>query len=308
MLFQTVKLPIESADVNSSAKYRGRRIDIITNLQLADRLAVVCLYGMYPAGFVAKHKASINERRRSPDCRLRLVPPNDFTFVGRQGIQIAVARADVNSSIRNDGTRPESALFLTSSTERLVLPKQLAVTLTEAINHAILSGRVDFAFVDSGRRIRVSADARFPDCRAVAQVQAIEIAVLGSDVCAIIDHRETALHRSEPFRFVDQRAIIEIETVEESIFATEVDAVVDDGCGAIDFESGFVFPNERAVPRVDAVDVVIETAGNQAVAHDCRRGFQAVFGFVSPDQPTVVFIETIKTTVSGPEVDAVFVH
>ena len=54
-LLQAVELPIESADVNSTAKYRGRRIDIITNLQFADPAPVFGRDGMYPAGFVAKH-------------------------------------------------------------------------------------------------------------------------------------------------------------------------------------------------------------------------------------------------------------
>jgi hypothetical protein len=88
------------------------------------------------------------------------------------------------------------------------------------------------------------------------------------------------------------------------IFTAEVHAIVDDGGGAIDFEPGFVFPDERAVTRVDAVDVMIETAGDQTIADDRGRGFEAVFGFVTPDQSTVFLIETIKTTISGAEVNA----
>src|SRR6185369_8463345 len=59
-LLQTVKLPIESADVNSTAEYRGRRVYIITNLQTADLFALVSRDRMYPAGFVAEHEATIN--------------------------------------------------------------------------------------------------------------------------------------------------------------------------------------------------------------------------------------------------------
>jgi len=91
------------------------------------------------------------------------------------------------------------------------------------------------------------------------------------------------------------------------IFAAEVDAVVNHGGGAVDFESGFVFPDKCAVALVDAVDIVIETAHDQAVADDGRRGFEAVFSFVTPDERAVLFVETVKTTVSGTEVDAMFV-
>ena len=52
---------------------------------------------------------------------------------------------------------------------------------------------------------------------------------------------------------------------------------------------------------------MIETAGDQAVADDRWGGFETVFSFVSPDQATVFFVETIKTSVSGAEVDAGFV-
>src|SRR6187401_1937367 len=106
---------------------------------------------MKPAGFVAKHKTPINQRRRSPDCCLSLIPPHDFARVSRETIKITVTRADVDSSVRNDRARPDSTLFLEHAAECLILPKQLAVALPEAINDAILSGCVDFAFVDCGR-------------------------------------------------------------------------------------------------------------------------------------------------------------
>ena len=60
VLLQTVKLPIESADVNVTAEYRGRRVDIITNLQAADRLTVFSRNRMYPARLVAKNETAIN--------------------------------------------------------------------------------------------------------------------------------------------------------------------------------------------------------------------------------------------------------
>src|ERR1044072_403787 len=106
---------------------------------------------MNPAGLVAENQTTIDERRRSPDRGLRFVFPNDFALVGSQAIQVTVARADVYSSIREDRTRPDSALLFARSTSRLVLPKQLAVALPETIDDAILSGCVDFAFVDCGR-------------------------------------------------------------------------------------------------------------------------------------------------------------
>src|SRR5215213_4539521 len=108
---------------------------------------------MHPAGFVAKYKPSIDEGRRSPDRGLRAISPIDFAFIRSQGIQVTVARSDVHSAIRNDRARPEATLLFARSTQRLVLPKQLAVTLAEAIDDAILSGRVDFAFVHCGRGI-----------------------------------------------------------------------------------------------------------------------------------------------------------
>src|SRR5215213_3740289 len=119
---------------------------------------------MYPAGFVSKHQTSINEWRRSPDRCLCPIPPNNFAGVCGQAIEITVARSDVYSSIRDDGTCPEPTLLFACSTKRLVFPKQLTVSLAEAIDDAVLSGRIDFAVVDCGRRIRVGADARLPDC------------------------------------------------------------------------------------------------------------------------------------------------
>src|SRR5215213_9226703 len=119
---------------------------------------------MYPARLVAEHEATVHERRRSPDRCLCLVAPDDLAFVRSKAIQITIARADVYSSIRDDWARPESTLLFAGSTERLVLPKQLAVTRAEAINNAILRGCIDFAFVNSGRGIGVSADARLPNC------------------------------------------------------------------------------------------------------------------------------------------------
>ena len=59
-LLQTVKLPIESADVNVTAEYRGRRVYIITNLQRADLFAVFSRDRMHPTGFVAEHETAIN--------------------------------------------------------------------------------------------------------------------------------------------------------------------------------------------------------------------------------------------------------
>src|SRR3569832_1542941 len=106
---------------------------------------------MKPAGFVAKHETPIDQRRRSPDRCLCLILPFDFALVRRQTIEITVARADVNSSIRDNRTRPHSTLLLEHAAECLILPKQLAITLPEAINNAILGGRVDFAFVNRGR-------------------------------------------------------------------------------------------------------------------------------------------------------------
>src|SRR4051794_21027896 len=106
---------------------------------------------MNPAGFVAKHEASIDERRRSPNCSPCLISPHNFTLVCRQTIEITVARADVHSSIRNNRARPHSALLLEHAADGLILPKQLAVALTEAINNAIFGGCVDLAFVNRGR-------------------------------------------------------------------------------------------------------------------------------------------------------------
>ena len=60
LLLQTVKLPIESANVNATAKYRGRRVDIITDLQTADRLAVAGRNRMYPARLISKHETPFN--------------------------------------------------------------------------------------------------------------------------------------------------------------------------------------------------------------------------------------------------------
>src|SRR6185369_17036970 len=108
---------------------------------------------MNPAGLVAEDQTTIDERRRSPDRGLRLIFPNDLALVGCQAIQVTVARADVYSSIRDDRARPDSTLLFACSTKRLVLPKQLAVALPETIYDAILSGCVDFAFVNRGRRI-----------------------------------------------------------------------------------------------------------------------------------------------------------
>src|SRR5678815_1920816 len=100
---------------------------------------------MNPSGFVAADQTTIDERRRSPDRRFRLIPPNDLALVGGQAIQVTVARADVYSSIRDDRARPDSTLLFACSTERLIFPKQLAIVLAKAIDDAILSGCVDFA-------------------------------------------------------------------------------------------------------------------------------------------------------------------
>src|SRR5678815_789852 len=108
---------------------------------------------MNPAGLVAEDQATIDERRRSPDRCLRFIFPNDFALVGRQAIQVTVARTDVYSAIRDDRARPHATLLFQRSTSRLVLPKQHAVALPETIDHAILSGCVDFAFVNRRRRI-----------------------------------------------------------------------------------------------------------------------------------------------------------
>src|ERR1044072_350315 len=121
-LLQTVKLPIECADVDPASQNCRRRVDIITDLQLADLRAVIALERVQPAGFVTEDEAAINQRRRSPDRTVRFVTPNNLAFVRGQAIQIAITRSDVNSSIRDDRTRPHAAAILRRPTQRLVLP------------------------------------------------------------------------------------------------------------------------------------------------------------------------------------------
>ena len=60
MLLQTVKLTIESADINPTAEYRGRRVYIITNLQAANLLAVISRNRVHPTCLVTKNKPAIN--------------------------------------------------------------------------------------------------------------------------------------------------------------------------------------------------------------------------------------------------------
>src|ERR1044072_6772603 len=121
-LLQTVKVPNESADVDPASQNCRRRVDIITDLQFADLRAVIGLERVQPAGFVTEDEAAINQRRRSPDGTVRFVTPNTPAFVGGQTIQIAIPRSDVNSSIRDDRTRPHAAAILRRPTQRLVLP------------------------------------------------------------------------------------------------------------------------------------------------------------------------------------------
>src|SRR5688500_16804458 len=105
---------------------------------------------MYPAGLVAKHQATIDQRRCSPDCGLRAIPPNHFAFICRQAIQVTITRADVNSAVRHDRAGPEAALFFARAADGLVLPDERAVALSETIDVTILGGRVNLAFVNSG--------------------------------------------------------------------------------------------------------------------------------------------------------------
>src|SRR5215211_7685086 len=105
---------------------------------------------MYPAGLIPKHQTSINERRRPPDSGLRAVTPDHLALVCRQAIEITVARSNMHSSVRHDRTRPESALLLACSPQRLVLPNERTIGLAETINVTILGGGVDLALVDCG--------------------------------------------------------------------------------------------------------------------------------------------------------------
>src|SRR5215204_5816647 len=52
---------------------------------------------------------------------------------------------------------------------------------------------------------------------------------------------------------------------------------------------------------------MIEAAGNQTIANNRRRGFEAVSGFVLPNQPSVRFIETVKISIRGAEINMAFI-
>src|ERR1043165_7353878 len=187
-LFQTVKLPVESPDVNSPVQDRGCCVDIITDLQLANRVAIFSRHRVKPARLVAKHHASVNDRRRPPDRSLRAIPPNNFAFVSGQAVEVTVARADVNSTIRHDRARPDSVLPQSIRVFGFKLPNKLAVVLPKAINETILSRCINFAFVNCWSRIGVGADAGFPNYFAVAEIQTEEIALLCADVNATINN------------------------------------------------------------------------------------------------------------------------
>src|SRR5687768_18292094 len=108
---------------------------------------------MYPAGFVAKHQAPIDERGRSPDRCLRAISPNHFARVCGQAIEVTVARADVYSAIRHNRACPEAALLFARAAFGFVLPNKLTVALPEAIDVTIFGGSVNLAFVNSRSRI-----------------------------------------------------------------------------------------------------------------------------------------------------------
>src|ERR1044072_8949157 len=187
-LRRSIKLPVESPDVNSPDQDRGCYVNIITDLQLANRVAIFSRHRVKPARLVAKHNASINDRRRPPDRSLRTIPPNNFAFVSGQAVEITVTRADVNSTIRNDRARPDSVLPQSIRLFGFNLPTKPAVVLPKAINETILSRCINLAFVNCGSRIGVGADAGFLNYFAVAEIQTEEIALLCADVNATINN------------------------------------------------------------------------------------------------------------------------
>src|SRR5215813_12158747 len=100
-----------------------------------------------------------------------MISPNDFTFVRGQAIEITVTRTDVYTSVRHNRARPDSVLPHSSRVFGFKLPNQLTVILAKAINKTVLSGRINFAFVNCRSRIGVGADASLPNYLAVAEVQ-----------------------------------------------------------------------------------------------------------------------------------------
>src|ERR1051325_2641657 len=103
---------------------------------------------MEPTGFVAKHQASINQGRRTPDRSPCAISPNNLAFVTAQAIEITIARANVHSSIRDDRACPKSTLLFSGSAEGLVFPDQFAVSLAEAVDVAVLRSGINEAITD----------------------------------------------------------------------------------------------------------------------------------------------------------------
>src|SRR5688572_29747465 len=184
---------------------------------------------MKPAGLVAKHETSIDQRRRSPDRPARFVTPHELAFVSSQTVEIAIVRSDIHAAVRHDWACPDSVTLFADAAERLVLPNQFAVVLPKAIDVAVLGGGVDKAVRNRGCGIGVGADARLPHGRTVRQVETEQVAMFGADVRAAADDGQTSLHRAEPFSLVNECAVFEIQRVEETVFTAEVDSTVDHG-------------------------------------------------------------------------------
>src|SRR5713226_2941368 len=215
---QTIKLSIESAN-------------IVTNFEFRNQIAVVRGKNVNVTALVAKHNAAIDDRRRSPDRRTHQMFPNQFAFVGRQTVHIAVVRSHVETIVDDYRAGPKTVLLfrlLIQSAFSLVSPDEFAAFLFVASNDAVFGGGVNKAARDRRRRVRIDTNARLPCDRAVIGLQTEKVAGFRIDVNTIVNHGRATFYRAAELLLENYPTVLQIKTIVEMIFAADVNAIADD--------------------------------------------------------------------------------
>src|ERR1043166_7925285 len=152
---------------------------------------------MYPPGFVTKNHTAVDNGRGSPNRCACLVLPNKFAFVSSQAIEVMVTCSDVHFFLENNRAGPDANVLIADPQMAAVvyeLPNQLAGSGRVATNHAIFGCRVHKAVRHCRRRIRICANARFPNEAAIDGVDAIQVTALSPEVDSAIVNCDAAFY------------------------------------------------------------------------------------------------------------------